>query len=77
MNIKILGSGCPSCIKLERNTQEAVKNLGIDAEIEKVTDMNDIMDYGITRTPALVVDGKVKSRGKVLNALEISDLLKE
>ncbi len=77
MNIKILGSGCPSCIRLEQNTQEAVKNLGIDAVIEKVTDMNDIMDYGITRTPALVVDETVKSSGKVLNTTEIADLLKE
>jgi len=75
MNIEILGSGCPSCIKLERNTREAVKTLGIDAVIEKVTDMNDIMDYGVTRTPALVIDGVVKSSGKILKANEIQKFL--
>ena len=71
MKIEILGMGCPSCEKLEKNAEDAVKSAGINAEIVKVSDMNAIMDYGVTRTPALVVDGVVKSSGKVLKASEI------
>ncbi|MCK5153024.1 MAG: TM0996/MTH895 family glutaredoxin-like protein [Spirochaetales bacterium] len=77
MKIEILGSGCPSCMKLEKNAEAAVKSAGIDAEIVKVTDMTDIMNYGVTRTPALVVDGIVKSSGKVLKADEILKVLKD
>lgn len=75
MEIKILGSGCPSCLKLGENAKEAVSSAGIDASVEKVTDMNEIMNFGVTRTPALVVDGVVKSSGKVLKASEIRKLL--
>jgi len=71
MKIEILGMGCPSCVKLEKNAEDAVRTSGIDAEIVKVSDMNTIMDYGVTRTPALVIDGIVKSSGKVLKASEI------
>ena len=71
MEIKILGSGCASCLKLGENAAEAVSSAGIDADIMKVTDMNDIMNYGVTRTPALVIDGIVKSSGKILKAAEI------
>jgi len=71
MKIEILGMGCPSCVKLEKNAGEAVKSAGIEAEIVKVSDMNKIMSYGVTRTPALVVDGHVKSSGQVLKADEI------
>ncbi len=76
MKIEILGMGCPSCMKLEKNAVDAAKSMGIDAEIVKVTDMTDIMNYGVTRTPALVVDGTVKSSGKVLKADEILKFLK-
>ncbi|MDK2799663.1 MAG: hypothetical protein PWP27_2024 [Clostridiales bacterium] len=58
--IKVLGSGCANCKKLEANVREAVKELGLDAAIEKVEDFKDIMAYGVMKTPALVVDEQVK-----------------
>jgi len=75
MIIKVLGSGCANCTKLYDNTKEAVESLGIDATIEKVTDIKDIMAYGVMRTPALVVDGKVKVMGRVPSAEEIKKYL--
>ena len=77
MKIEILGMGCPSCTKLEKNAEDAVKSAGLEAEIVKVSDMTEIMNYGVTRTPALVVDGNVKSSGKVLKADEILKFLKD
>ncbi|MCK5198140.1 MAG: TM0996/MTH895 family glutaredoxin-like protein [Spirochaetales bacterium] len=71
MKIEILGMGCPSCVKLEKNAADAAQSAGIDADVVKVTDMNEIMNYGVTRTPALVIDGVVKSSGKILKADEI------
>lgn len=71
MNIKILGSGCASCKKLEKLTREAVNELRIDATIEKVTEFKDIASYGVMRTPALVIDEKVKFSGRVPTAKEI------
>ena len=71
MIIKVLGSGCTSCRKLEENTKKAVEELGIDATIEKVTDFKQIMAYGVMKTPALVVDEKVKIMGRVATADEI------
>jgi len=65
MVIKVLGSGCANCKKLEANVREALKQLGIDATIEKVEDFKDIMAYGVMRTPALVVDEQVKVMGRV------------
>ena len=65
MVIKVLGSGCANCKKLEANVREAVKQLGIEATIEKVEDFKDIMAYGVMRTPALVVDDQVKVMGRV------------
>ncbi|WP_027624904.1 thioredoxin family protein [Clostridium lundense] len=75
MIIKILGTGCANCKKLEENTREAVQVLGIDATIEKVTEIKDIMSYGVMKTPALVVDGKVKIMGRVPSAEEIKKYL--
>ena len=75
MVIKILGTGCPKCKQLEENAKKAVELGGIDATIEKVTELNKIMDYGVMMTPALVVDGVVKSAGKVLNPEEIKKFL--
>lgn len=75
MIIKILGSGCANCKKLEENTKKAVEELGIGAEIKKVEDFKEIMKYGVMRTPALVVDEKVKSFGKVLTVDEIKKIL--
>ncbi len=75
MKIEILGSGCPSCLKLGENAQDAVNSAGIDASIEKGTDMNEIMNYGVTKKPARVVDGVVKSTGKVLKVDEIIGII--
>lgn len=77
MIIKILGTGCPNCLKLEASARIAAKELGIDAEIVKVTDIVDISAYGILRTPGLVVDEKVVSYGKVLNPAEVKVLLEK
>jgi len=75
MIIKILGIGCPNCIRLEENTRTALKNCGLSAEIIKVKDMAEISAYGIMRTPGLVFDEKVVSYGKVLNVQEVMALL--
>jgi small redox-active disulfide protein 2 len=74
--IQILGTGCPKCKALTANAEAAVKALGIDAEIEKVDKIQDIIKFGVMMTPALVVDGQVKSVGKVLSAADIEALLK-
>lgn len=70
--IQILGTGCPKCKTLTANAETAVKNLGIEAQIEKVEKIPDIMKFGVMTTPALVVDGVVKSAGKVLGAEDIA-----
>lgn len=75
MIIKVLGSGCANCKNLEKNTKKAVEALGIEAEIIKVTDMKDIMAYGVMKTPALVVDDKIKVMGRVPTADEIKAYL--
>jgi len=75
MIIKVLGSGCANCIKLEENAKLAAKELGLEAEFIKVKDMEGIASYGIMRTPGLVVDEKVVSYGKVLTADQIKPLL--
>jgi small redox-active disulfide protein 2 len=76
MIIKILGTGCPKCKKLEKNARMAIKELGSDATIEKVTDLDKIMDYGVMITPALVIDEKVVASGKLLSASDIKALIK-
>jgi small redox-active disulfide protein 2 len=73
--IQILGTGCPKCKKLTENAEAAAKMLGIEYEIQKVTDINDIMKFGVMLTPALVVDGQVKVVGKVLSPDEIKPML--
>jgi small redox-active disulfide protein 2 len=75
VKIEILGTGCPKCKKLAENVEITAKALGIEYEIEKVTDINEIMKFGVMMTPALAVDGKVKSVGKVLSAEEIKRAL--
>ena len=71
MIIKILGTGCSNCKKLEANAKEAVEKVGVDAEIVKVEDIKDIMTYGVMRTPAIVINEKVKMYGKVSSVDEI------
>jgi small redox-active disulfide protein 2 len=73
--IQILGTGCAKCEKLAAGTKTAAENLGIDYEMEKVTDINQIMSYGVMTTPGLVVDGKVLSAGKVPGTAELEKLL--
>ena len=73
--IQILGTGCPKCKKLAENAEKAAKQLGIEHQIEKVTDINEIMKFGVMMTPALVVDGQVKSVGKVPSRDEIKIML--
>lgn len=75
MTIKILGTGCPKCKKLEANARKAVEQAGMSAQIEKVTGVNDIMKYNVMMTPALVIDEQVKATGKVLTPEQISKLL--
>jgi small redox-active disulfide protein 2 len=75
MNVKILGGGCAKCNKLEKNTIEALKDLGKEYEIEHVTDFAEIAKFGVMSTPALVVDGKVVVSGKVLNSSKLKKLL--
>ena len=69
--IQILGTGCPKCKLLFANAEAAVKSAGIEAQIEKVDKIVDILKFGVMSTPALVVDGAVKSVGKVLSPDEI------
>ena len=75
MIIKILGTGCSNCKKLEANARKAVEELGIDVTIEKVTDFKDIMKYGVMQTPTLVVDEKVKAVAKIPSVEEIKKIL--
>jgi len=75
MEIKILGSGCKKCNELEDNVKNAVAELGLDANITKVTDYKEIAKYGVMTTPALVIDEKVVSKGKVLKKNEVEELL--
>ncbi|MCF7833299.1 MAG: thioredoxin family protein [Candidatus Marinimicrobia bacterium] len=77
MKIQILGTGCPKCKKLEENTKQAAMELGIEHTIEKVTDINDIMAFGVMMTPALAIDGEVKLVGKVPDVEELKNILKK
>lgn len=76
MIVKVLGTGCKNCKSLEANAKEAIEELGLDATVEKVEDMKGIMSYGVMRTPALVVDEKVKVMGRVPKIEEIKEILK-
>ncbi len=75
MNIKVLGGGCCKCENLLSAVKEAVAEKGVDAEIEYITDMSKIMEYGIMSTPALMVDNKVVSMGRILKAKDIAKLI--
>ncbi|HNR86732.1 MAG TPA: thioredoxin family protein [Spirochaetota bacterium] len=75
MKLEILGTGCAKCEKLEELARKAVSELGMEAEISKVKDIKEIMNYGVMMTPALVVDGEVKVVGKVPSVDEIKKML--
>lgn len=77
MEIKILGSGCSKCTKVEKNVKEAVEKLNIEAKITFVEDLPGIMKYGVMVTPALVINEKVKSKGSVLSTKEIIKFIQE
>jgi small redox-active disulfide protein 2 len=73
--IQVMGPGCPKCEKLKKNAEEAVQQSGVEATVEKITDMNVILGFGVMMTPALAIDGELKSIGKVLSPEDIKKLL--
>ena len=73
--VQVLGPGCPKCVELTKRTQEAAQAAGGDIEVEKVTDLKQIMSFGVMMTPALVVDGQVKLVGKVPSVEEIKKII--
>ena len=73
--VQVLGPGCAKCEKLKHNAEEAVNQSGIEATVEKITDINVITGFGVMMTPALAIDGEVKSVGKVLSSEDIQKLL--
>jgi small redox-active disulfide protein 2 len=75
MKVQILGTGCAKCKKLMANAEQAVREAGLDAQIEKVEGIADIMKFGVMMTPALAVDGEVKAAGRVLSPDEIKKFL--
>lgn len=75
MKLQVLGTGCPKCAKLAANAEEAAKELGLEYELVKVTDINEIMAFGVMMTPALAVDGEVKVVGKVPDTEAIKGML--
>jgi len=74
--IQILGSGCPKCKALAQNAETAAKELGLEYTLDKVTNIKEVMKFGVMTTPALVIDGQVKTAGKLLNIQEIKEMLK-
>lgn len=77
VSVKVLGTGCPTCHALLKNTEQAIETLGLSVKVEYVTDMPKIVEYGVMSLPALVVNDKVVSVGKVLKANEIEALLRK
>ncbi|RKZ30991.1 thioredoxin family protein [bacterium] len=77
MEIRILGGGCSRCKMLEQNAFQAATKLNVAADIQAITDINEISKYGVMSTPALVINGKVKSVGKVPNVAQVMELIKE
>lgn len=75
MRIEVLGPGCKNCVNLEKAAKEALDDLGVDATVGKVTDYGEIAGRGVMSTPALAIDGKVVSTGRVLSVSEITELL--
>ena len=76
MTIQILGAGCPKCKRLEANAKAAIDSMGIDAVTEKITDIDEIFNMGVMMTPALAVDGDVKTAGELLSMEQIIEILK-
>ena len=74
--IQVLGTGCAKCKTLAQNAETAAKEIGLEYSLDKVTDIKEIMKFGVMTTPALVIDGQVKTAGKLLNVQEIKEMLK-
>jgi small redox-active disulfide protein 2 len=77
MEIKVLGPGCPKCQQTEKNVKEAVQETGVNASVDKVTNVMDIAKFGVFGTPAVVIDGKVKCVGKVPTKDEVKEWIKQ
>lgn len=77
MEIKVLGTGCPNCKTLEKSVRNTVEELNLDANVEKVEDIVQIMNYGIMRTPGLVIDGKVVLSGRIPSMKELKEILEK
>jgi small redox-active disulfide protein 2 len=77
MEIKILGPGCKNCEKLAEEAKQAARDAAVEADLEKVTDMKKIMGYGVMSTPGLVINGKVKSYGRIPSVKEITQWIEE
>ena len=77
MEIKVLGPGCPKCKQTEQNVRDAVAEAGVDADVEKVTDIMEIAGYGVFGTPAVVIDGEVKSVGKIPTKEDVKSWLND
>lgn len=75
MEVKVLGSGCPNCKRLEKITRAALVEMGVEATVTKVTDFGDIMTYNIIATPGLVIDEKVVSSGRVPSKAEVTSMI--
>jgi small redox-active disulfide protein 2 len=75
MKIEVVGPGCPKCIATEKNVKEALKQLNIDAEVSHVYDMNEIINRGVMFTPAVILDGEIKTSGKIPTVDEIKKIL--
>ena len=73
--IQVLGPGCPNCQKLVENAETAVRELGVDCDVKKISDIQEIMQFNVMLTPALAIDGVVKSSGKVLSVDELKEIL--
>lgn len=75
MKVQVLGTGCAKCKQLTANAQQALQELGLDVQVEKVEDLREIMKFKVMSTPALAIDGAVRSAGKVLTAAAVKELL--
>ncbi len=77
MEIKILGVGCPKCERMEKNVKKVIDDIGIQAEVEKVKDIENMMEYGVMMTPALVINNEIKCQGRVPSTQEIKSWLQD
>ncbi len=75
MDVRVLGTGCPKCRKLYAEAERAIEMSGVEATLSKVESIDEIMEYGVMMTPALVIDGEVRSSGKALKAAQIAEML--